>query len=110
MGYYVCTSNNGVGIWTKCPPGLHFNAGKCVTPYTFECQFDRCGNMNETFVGAAKQQCKNYLICQNQTSQGPSSGYQSFNGLSCPNGMYFNEFSNECTTVNPASATYKLCT
>ncbi|XP_023305063.2 peritrophin-44 [Lucilia cuprina] len=111
MGYYKCTSKNGPGIWGKCPKGLHFNNGKCVTPFTFACTFDRCGNLNREFVGAIDTECKNYLICKNETSQGMAYNYGGYIGLPCTDKNYpfFNEVSGTCEKTSPKSVTYKLC-
>ncbi|XP_065360883.1 peritrophin-44 [Calliphora vicina] len=109
MGYFVCTGINDPGIWTKCPLGLHFNDGECVTPYTFACQHDRCGNMNVTWVGAINTECKNFLICKDQTSQGLVNGYEVYTGIPCQQNYFFNEYTQTCSKDSPKSTNYKLC-
>lgn len=101
FGYYSCVDATGPGIWNKCPLGLHFNkdTGECVTPYTVQCTHDRCGNINQPFVGKLGNECKDYLICKDQV--------QTDSG-ECPQGLYFNEFSGTCGP-NPASSKYKIC-
>lgn len=106
-GYYACTSSKDNGVWYKCPPNLHFNDGQCVTPYTFACEKDRCGNMDQQFVGSIYNDCHNYLYCQNQSSVSENGEYV---GTACPNNYYFNEFTGGCQKESPASDTYKLCT
>lgn len=107
MGYYVCETSDGPGAWRKCNLGLHFDNGKCVTPYSVACAFDRCANIKQQFVGAIGNDCRNYLRCANQTSVGL---YANYRGEPCPPANpYFDEFLQRCLPASPASSKYKLC-
>lgn len=108
FGYYACANNAGPGIWTKCPVGLHFNGEKqeCVTPYTFQCKYDRCGNIPQEFVGAVGPTCKNYLYCKDQVAVSPGDNYA---GTPCQSG-FFNEFVGGCVPSDPANnPEYIIC-
>ncbi|KAM7356278.1 peritrophin-44 [Cochliomyia hominivorax] len=114
-GYVICTSANSKPIWSKCPLNTHFHKDekKCVTPYTYACEFDRCGNLNQTFVGALSADCTNYLYCENQKSKPDSNG--KYSGTKCPNANtpYFNEVTQNCENMKPTELhgnAYKLCT
>lgn len=100
FGYYACVDENGPGVWYKCNPGLHFdeNEGKCVTPYTVACTHDRCGNINQEFVGKVSVDCKEYLICKDQVETGTGT---------CPENYFFNEFNGACVQTKPD---YAICT
>lgn len=92
-GYYYCAAVNATGYWNQCPTGTQFNAGKCVSPASFVCTHNRCGNVNNPFM--ADEGCKNYTIC--------SSGITG----SCPtNAPYYDEVNNICTTKIPD---YAIC-
>lgn len=103
FGYYACANNAGPGIWTKCPVGLHFDSKEqeCVTPYTFKCQYDRCGNIPQPFVGALGN-CQDYIICQDQIKTDTGA---------CTGGLYFNEFTGTCGPKSPTEGNdkYTIC-
>ncbi|XP_013117614.2 peritrophin-44 isoform X2 [Stomoxys calcitrans] len=104
MGFYVCDNTDGPGTWYKCPFLTHFDEEeqKCVTPYSVRCPYDRCGNLNQTFV--ADLGCTSYSYCITQTKQ-------NFGGNTCKavnfNYQYFNEVASACVNQDPA---YPICT
>ncbi|XP_030571392.1 peritrophin-44 [Drosophila novamexicana] len=70
-GYYTCGSKYVLGIWHSCPHGTHFQwwSQKCVTPESYSCPYDRCGNLNSSLVAGINSGCSEYIYCQDQTSQ-----------------------------------------
>ncbi|TMW47749.1 hypothetical protein DOY81_007176 [Sarcophaga bullata] len=110
-GYFKCTDDKKVGDWMKCPPKTHFNPDKqkCVTPYTYPCKKDRCGNMDAEFMGSVESNCKNYLNCKNNEYYYKSTDSK-FIGKPCNQG-FFDEFLQQCVPNNPAAnnTNYKLC-
>ncbi|XP_044317523.1 peritrophin-44 isoform X1 [Drosophila rhopaloa] len=95
-GYYYCATKEGTGYWNECPTGTQFNqaAGKCVSPASFSCAYDRCGNVNSQFMTVLNSNCQKYKICASSVVQ------------SCPNNLYYDEVYNICTTDEP---TYAIC-
>ncbi|XP_073841574.1 peritrophin-44-like [Musca autumnalis] len=103
MGYYSCERTGSLGIWNKCPVSTHFDQSQqaCVTPFTVNCKYDRCGNLNQSFVSALG--CKDYYYCVNQTQQyGKGRSCASIN----PNYPYFNEQRGACVDQLPD---YAIC-
>lgn len=112
-GYFKCTDVGKVGDWLKCPAQTHFNPENqnCVTPYTYKCTKDRCGNMDAAFMGSAESNdCKNYLNCKNNAYIYASTD-STFMGVACNKDYYFNEYTQQCVPNNPAASdpNYKLC-
>ncbi|XP_005181187.1 peritrophin-44 isoform X2 [Musca domestica] len=101
MGYYYCEKAGETGIWGKCPLGTHFNQAdqNCVTPYTVDCKYDRCGNINQTYVSVLG--CADYYYCINQTKQVGMGGNCANNN---PNYPYFSEAQGACVDVDPKFA------
>lgn len=101
-GYYVCKDATSKGTWGSCDFALHFNPAKslCVTPWTYACPYDRCGNLNLSFV--AKLGCQTYSICSNQRSVGSGDC-----AASNPDFAYFDEVGGGCVAAEPAQ---DICT
>lgn len=99
MGYYACTSASGPGAWSKCQTNLHFNPTRqeCVSPLSYNCPYDRCGNMQGQFM--AKAGCLEYYSCTNQTTVATAA-------CTDPVYKYFDESKPGCTNVLP---TYTIC-
>ncbi|KMZ00704.1 peritrophin-44 isoform X2 [Drosophila simulans] len=94
-GYYYCADADATGYWNQCPTGTQFNvkAGKCVSPASFVCTYNRCGNVNNPFM--AVKGCTSYTIC--------SSGLTG----NCPTASpFYDEVNNICTTTKPE---YEIC-
>ncbi|KRK02304.1 peritrophin-44 isoform X2 [Drosophila yakuba] len=94
-GYYYCAKAGALGYWNQCPTGTQFNSklGKCVSPASFVCTHNRCGNVNSKFM--AVEGCLSYTIC--------SSGATA----SCPStSKYYDEVNNICTNTIPK---YTIC-
>ncbi|XP_034111207.1 peritrophin-44 [Drosophila albomicans] len=100
QGYYTCSSQYAIGKWHSCPLGKHFQwwSQKCVNPDTYSCPFDRCANLNSTFVTAINTGCTEYIFCKNQTSN---------RLLKCPDDYpYFDEKRGVCVDKYP---NYTVC-
>nr|XP_016925135.1 peritrophin-44 isoform X1 [Drosophila suzukii] len=96
-GYYYCSAVNATGVWNQCPTGTQFNPdlGKCVSPASFACPYNRCANVQSTFMAEVNTSCNSYTIC--------SSGSTG----TCPTtSPYYDEVHNLCTTTKPA---YAIC-
>lgn len=109
-GYFKCTGVGVVGDWYKCPSKTHFDpvSSMCVTPYTYACPYDRCGNMDAAFMGARNNDCKNYLNCANNAYMFKNTDIN-YVGTSCKVG-FFDEYSQMCVATSPSSnPNYKLC-
>ncbi|XP_043648366.1 peritrophin-44 isoform X3 [Drosophila teissieri] len=94
-GYYYCADEGATGYWNQCPTGTQFNnaLGKCVSPASFVCTHNRCGNVNNKFM--AVEGCLGYTIC--------SSGATN----DCPStSKYYDEVNNICTSTEPK---YAIC-
>lgn len=94
-GYYQCSSKHFVGKWHSCPHGTHFQwwSQRCVSPQAYSCPYDRCGNLNSTFVTAINTGCTQYIHCYNQISQ---------NIIQCPEAYpYFDERGGVCSKYFP---------
>ncbi|KAM8707962.1 hypothetical protein ACLKA7_015001 [Drosophila subpalustris] len=99
-GYYTCSSQYFIGKWHSCPLGTHFQwwSQKCVSPDSYSCPFDRCGNLNTTFVSVINTGCTEYIFCKNQTS---------YKLLKCPEDYpYFDEKLGVCVDTFP---NYTVC-
>ncbi|XP_020801401.1 peritrophin-44 [Drosophila serrata] len=97
-GFYYCASDTAVGTWNQCQVGTHFNPtlGECVSPASYACPYNRCGNVKSQFMTTLGTSCKGYMVC--------SSGAD----LNCPTtSPYYNEVYNICSTESPAFA---VCT
>ncbi|XP_061402714.1 peritrophin-44-like [Musca vetustissima] len=104
MGFYSCeTVGAETGVWAKCPMGTHFDEANqaCVTPYTVDCPYDRCGNINQNFVSVLG--CQDYYYCINQTKQPGMGGNCKTNNANYP---YFSEVQNACVNADPG---YAIC-
>lgn len=106
MGYYKCTSNKGPGTWDKCILGTHFNpvTAQCVTPYTYNCPYDRCANINQPFVtqvSVTDTTCSSYLYCKTQTTQLAGGGK-----CPLPDYPFFDEVIGACIKTKPV---YAIC-
>ncbi|XP_073841563.1 peritrophin-44 [Musca autumnalis] len=104
MGYYSCEKlNAAVGVWGKCPTNTHFDEStqSCVTPYTVNCPYDRCGNLSGSFVSVLG--CADYYYCVNQTKQVGKGGNCKKNNANYP---YFNEVQGACVNQEPE---YSIC-
>ncbi|XP_016955217.1 peritrophin-44 isoform X2 [Drosophila biarmipes] len=96
-GYYYCPDVNEVGVWNQCPTGTQFDPkkGKCVSPAAYACPYNRCGNVESTFMAQLNTECKSYTIC--------SSGLTG----SCPTtSPYYDEVHNLCTS---GKLDYAIC-
>ncbi|XP_017080215.1 peritrophin-44 [Drosophila eugracilis] len=97
-GYYYCASDTATtGYWNKCPTGTHFDPtlSKCVSPASYACPYNRCGNVDTTFMAVVNTDCASYTIC--------SSGTEG----DCPTGTAYDEVHDLCTTTK---LTYPVCT
>ncbi|KAH8327368.1 hypothetical protein KR074_002286 [Drosophila pseudoananassae] len=97
-GYYYCETENAVGVWNSCPTGTHFNppTGQCVSPATYACPYNRCGNVAATFMATVNSGCETYTYCAKGTP------------AECPAGNpYFDEVNNICTS---STLSYEVCT
>ncbi|XP_032598885.1 uncharacterized protein LOC6557226 [Drosophila grimshawi] len=80
-----------------CPVGGFFyvndnGIGVCKPRSQVQCDYDRCVNLGYTNIELANESndgCKGYVLCQD--------GVSIFKGT-CPNGEYFNELTQRCTT------------
>ena len=97
-GYVACDSASN-GNWQKCPFGTHFNpaVGKCVTPYSYACSYNRCANLDLPFVTAYNTECGEYISCKNQQSVPPSQSCKAVN----PEFSYFEENLGGCVQTKP---------
>jgi hypothetical protein len=101
-GFYYCdpTDSTQNGLWGKCPMGTHFNPnatatnGECVSPFTYNCPYNRCMNLNQSYV--AEPGCLTFSYCQNQQTV--------IKGLKCTDvntaTPYFNEYYGSCMATN----------
>ncbi|XP_023171332.2 peritrophin-44 [Drosophila hydei] len=99
-GYYECNSKHFVGKWRSCPHGTHFQwwSQRCVRPESYSCPYDRCGNLNATFVAAINTGCSEYIQCNNQISH---------NIIKCSEAYpYFDERRSVCSKDFP---NYTVC-
>ncbi|EDV97209.1 GH16715 [Drosophila grimshawi] len=99
-GYYTCNFRNAVARWHSCPWGTHFQwwSQKCVSPESYSCPYDRCGNLNAPFVSAINSGCTEYISCRNQISHRLAK---------CPEDYpYFDEKMGECVEY---SLNYTVC-
>lgn len=97
-GFYYCESATAVGTWNECPAGTHFNPtlGQCVSPASYACPYNRCGNVNSKFMTLLGTSCKGYTVCSSAAAG------------TCPStSPYYNEVYDICSTTNPA---YAVCT
>ncbi|XP_067613246.1 peritrophin-44 [Eurosta solidaginis] len=100
-GYYSCSSATGTGTWRSCPFATQFDANtkQCVTPYSFACTKNRCGNINLPFMTVPNTNCKRYYVCNNNQ--------QSATSYECPaNFPYFDEVNQGCVEKPP---NYPIC-
>ncbi|XP_052848897.1 peritrophin-44 isoform X2 [Drosophila gunungcola] len=95
-GYYFCAEPTAIGYWNQCPAGTQFNikAGQCVSPASFICPYNRCGNVNSEFMAVKNTGCESYIVCSDSAIQ------------NCPTDMYYDEVNNICTGTQPD---YPIC-
>ncbi|XP_026832842.1 peritrophin-44 isoform X2 [Drosophila erecta] len=94
-GYYYCAAKGATGYWNQCPTGTQFNSalGQCVSPASFVCGENRCGNVNNPFM--AVKGCLSYTICSSGITE------------NCPStAEYYDEVNNICTKDIPK---YAIC-
>ncbi|KAH8303646.1 hypothetical protein KR018_009426, partial [Drosophila ironensis] len=96
-GYYYCATAEGVGVWNSCPTGTHFNPSisQCVSPAAYACPYNRCGNVNASFMTQYNTTCNDYIVCSSLTS----------GACQTPN-LYFDEVNGICTS---ATLNYTIC-
>ncbi|KAH8379333.1 hypothetical protein KR009_004224 [Drosophila setifemur] len=98
-GFYYCEDAESNGIWNSCATGTHFNPklGKCVSPATYACPYNRCGNVNAAFMTKLATNCESYWLCSKTSTTG-----------TCPTGnQFYDEVHDICTSTNPK---YAVCT
>ncbi|XP_034482515.1 peritrophin-48-like [Drosophila innubila] len=97
-GYYYCRKNTEGQMVLEhgvCPDGRFFsgdNDGACVPRTDVRCEYNRCVNMGNSTIQLANLSddgCTGFAICQNGTTIAMAD---------CPNGEYFNELTQLCTT------------
>ncbi|EDV96591.1 GH16337 [Drosophila grimshawi] len=99
-GYYLCYEGDDGQMLLHhgdCPVGGFFyvndnGIGVCKPRSQVQCDYDRCVNLGYTNIELANESndgCKGYVLCQD--------GVSIFKGT-CPNGEYFNELTQRCTT------------
>ncbi|XP_043067401.1 peritrophin-44-like [Drosophila bipectinata] len=98
-GFYYCATESSIGIWNSCPTGTHFNpkSGLCVSPATYACPHNRCGNVDALFMATVNSECLIYQYCAKD-------GYRY---MCPPTHPYYDEVHNLCTFGN---LTYAVCT
>ncbi|EDV39452.1 uncharacterized protein Dana_GF24478 [Drosophila ananassae] len=96
-GFYYCANDESTGIWNSCQTGTHFNpsTGQCVSPATFACTHNRCGNVPAQFMANVGTTCESYTYCAKGTT------------AQCPTeSPYFDEVHGICTTE---ALPYAIC-
>ncbi|XP_046868016.1 peritrophin-44 [Drosophila willistoni] len=96
-GYYACTSYSAVGSWNACKQGTHFNPTlkQCVSPAAYDCPYNRCNNMDITFMTQIDTKCNTYVNCNTLV-----------NGTCPTDNPYFNEVRGYCQNTDPG---YTIC-
>ncbi|ALC44367.1 CG17147 [Drosophila busckii] len=70
-GYFSCNYYGSVAdvdpIWLQCPEGQFFDKDiqKCAKPSSVVCTFNRCEGRGTMFVTSSKNNCHNYIQCEN---------------------------------------------
>ncbi|XP_075163775.1 peritrophin-44 [Haematobia irritans] len=70
-GYFYCRNLGAVPdlepIWGQCPEGKFFDESvqACANPIDVKCEYNRCEGRGNLMVSSAKNNCHNYLICEN---------------------------------------------
>lgn len=96
-GYYYCPSQTAVGTWNRCPNDQHFDAlsGKCVSPESYPCVYNRCNNVGTRNMAFVNTGCRIYQVCSTGAI------------LQCPTAKpYFDEVTQSCEPTKPA---YNIC-
>ncbi|ALC44368.1 CG6996 [Drosophila busckii] len=97
-GYYYCRPNAAGQMELLhgiCADERFFspaNGGACVPRSQIVCNYDRCAGLGYTTIQLANESsddCAGFAICQNGVTIGQSS---------CPDGEYFDELSQRCTS------------
>ncbi|KAH8372302.1 hypothetical protein KR093_010979, partial [Drosophila rubida] len=96
-GYFYCRDlGSGVPdptpIWQQCPLQYFFNEERaaCEVRTDRKCVEDRCDGRDSGFEVAETPGCQHYIKCVN--------GAQSGDTLKCPDGMYFDTETEQCTS------------
>ncbi|KAH8364576.1 hypothetical protein KR084_008445, partial [Drosophila pseudotakahashii] len=100
-GFYYCSDAEAEGVWNQCPTGTQFDPslGECVSPATFACPHNRCGNINNPFMAVSGTTCNSYTVCSTGSTG------------TCPTAnAFYDEIHNICTTENPGYTVCKAAT
>lgn len=102
-GYFNCADKGKVEdidpIWYQCPEGTFFSQAekKCVHPVDAVCDYNRCEGRGNMLVNSGKNNCRNYLVCENDFV---------VKEVTCEHDFFFDEITQACSQK---TIYYKCC-
>ncbi|TMW47018.1 hypothetical protein DOY81_007904, partial [Sarcophaga bullata] len=91
-GYFKCADKGLVEdidpLWYQCPEGKFYSDQKCVHPVDAVCNYNRCEGRGTTVVNSGKNNCRNYLVCENDVV---------VKEVTCGNDFFFDEITQTCS-------------